>query len=168
MGRHSMISLGTQKTTHFRGVKEKVDPRWFEANMFSAFGTKHFAGDLISVIFLLCAFLQDVIAPGLMDKHIECFMLLVKITAIIMSAGDATTAMIIALRAAVDRHARLYCELYWHPKMFKVKWHHLMHLPDDLKRLGKFLSCFPMERKHKPIKGAHGTHLLNTRADNRV
>ena len=36
--------------------------------------------------------------------------------------------------------------------MYKVKWHHLLHLPDDLLRLGKFLSCFPMERKHKSLK----------------
>ena len=41
--------------------------------------------------------------------------------------------------------------------MYKVKWHHLLHLPDDLRRLGKLLSCFPMERKHKEIK----VHMVN-------
>ena len=38
------------------------------------------------------------------------------------------------------------------PKYYKIKWHHLLHLPDDLRRMGKLLSCFPMERKHKDIK----------------
>ena len=74
----------------FPKTQGKVDPRWFKANMFSAFGTKHFASDMISVIFLLSACLQDEIAPGLMDKHIECFMLLVKITVIIMSSGGCS------------------------------------------------------------------------------
>ena len=126
--------------------------------MFSEFGTKHVASDLISMIFLLGAFLQDEIAPGLMDQHIECFMLLVRITSIVMSSGDATPSIIAELRVAVDRHAQLYSELYLHPNMYKVKWHHLIHLPDDLLRLGKFLSCFPMERKHKSIK----VHMVNS------
>ena len=86
------------------------------------------------------------------------FMLLVRITVIVMSAGDATELIIADLTIAVDRHARLYCQLYLDPKMYKVKWHHLMHLPDDLLRLGKFLSCFPMERKHKSLK----VHMVNT------
>ena len=85
-------------------------------------------------------------------------MLLVQITVIVMSSGDATASMIAALRTAVDDHARLYCELYDVPKLFKVKWHHLLHLPDDLKRMGKMLSCFPMERKHKDIK----VHMVNS------
>ena len=93
-----------------------------------------------------------------MDKHIECFMLLVKITVIVMSAGDVSASIIAELRVAVDRHAQLYSVIYLHPKMYKVKWHHLIHLPDDLLRLGKFLSCFPMERKHKSIK----VHMVNS------
>ena len=31
----------------------KVDPRWFDQNKFSTFGTKHFAGDMIAVIYWL-------------------------------------------------------------------------------------------------------------------
>ena len=85
-------------------------------------------------------------------------MLLVNITAIVMSAGDASEPIIAELRDAVDRHVQLYREIYLHPKMYKVKWHHLIHLPDDLLRLGKFLSCFPMERKHTAIT----VHAVNT------
>ena len=87
-----------------------------------------------------------------MDKHIECFMLLVQITIIVMSSGDATASIIAALRVAINRHASIFHELYRDPKHFKVKYHHLLHLADDLLRVGKMLSCFPMERKHKDIK----------------
>ena len=135
-----------------------VQDGWFSDNMFSKTGTKHFAGDMITMILLTGAFLEDEVRHGLMDKHIACFMLLVQITVIVMSSGDATASMIAALRTAVDDHARLYCELYDVPKLFKVKWHHLLHLPDDLKRMGKMLSCFPMERKHKDIK----VHMVNS------
>ena len=93
--------------------------------MFSQFGTKHFAGDMITIVLLMGAFLEDTIAPGLMDKHIECFMLLVRITSIIMSSGDATAPMIDALTVAVDRHASIFHEIYHEPKYFKVKWHEL-------------------------------------------
>ena len=63
-----------------------------------------------------------------MDNHIECFMLLVRITVIVMSAGDATESIIAELTIAIDRHARLYIKLYFDRKMYEVKWHHLMHL----------------------------------------
>ena len=69
-----------------------------------------------------------------------------------MSSGDATASIIAALRVAIDMHSSIFTELYHLPKYYTVKWHHLLHLPDDLRRLGKLLSCFPMERKHKDIK----------------
>ena len=130
----------------------KVNPNWFKETMFSHFGTKHFAGDMISVVLLLGAFLEDEVTPGLMEKHIKCFLLLVVITSIVMSGGDATPSVIAALRIAVDKHAAIYREIYDEPRYYKIKWHHLLHLPDDLRRMGKLLSCFPMERKHKDIK----------------
>ena len=87
-----------------------------------------------------------------MDKHIRCFNYLVQITMIVMAAGDATAPVIAAPKHAIREHAALYSELYPQPRYYKVKWHHLLHLPDDLQRVGKMVSCFPMERKHKDIK----------------
>ena len=69
-----------------------------------------------------------------------------------MSSGDATASVIAALRLAIDKHATIFHDIYHLPKYFKTKWHHLLHLPDDLRRVGKLLSCFPMERKHKDMK----------------
>ena len=54
-----------------------VDERWFRPNMFSQYGTKHFAGAMVTMVLLMGAFLQDEVAPGLMDRFIECFLLLV-------------------------------------------------------------------------------------------
>ena len=130
----------------------KIDPSWFNPNMFSEVGAKHFAGDTITVVFLMGAFLEDIVAPGTMDMHIQCFLLLVQIALIIMSSGDATASVIAALRVAVDNHATLFRKIYLAPRYYKIKWHHLLHLPDDLRRMGKLLSCFPMERKHKDTK----------------
>ena len=107
----------------------KVDANWFKSNMFSHFGTKHFAGDMISMVILMGAFLEDEVALGLMDRHIECFAFLVQITLIIMSSGDATPSVIAALRVAVDNHAVLFRKIYLGPRYYKIKWHHLLHLP---------------------------------------
>ena len=54
------------------------------------------------------AFLEDEVAPGIMDRHIECFALLVHITLIIMSSGDVAPSVIAALRVAVDKHAAIF------------------------------------------------------------
>ena len=93
------------------------------------------------------------IDAGLMDKHIECFQLLVSITVIIMASGDAPASMIGHMRLAINRHALLFRELYTGPRYYKVKWHHLFHLPDDLTRMRNMPSCFPMERKHNSNQG---------------
>ena len=42
---------------------------------------------------------------------------------------------------------------YLAPRYYKVKWHHLFHLPDDLTRMRNMPSCFPMERKHNSNQG---------------
>ena len=53
-------------------------------------------------------------------------------------------------RTAVDAFATLFVILYHH--LVKIKFHHLMHLPEDLRRLGLVLSCFVLERKHRDWK----------------
>ena len=44
-----------------------VDHRWFKSNMFSQYGTKQFAGDMITIVLLMSSFLEDEVAPGIMD-----------------------------------------------------------------------------------------------------
>ena len=75
-----------------------------------------------------------------------------------MASGDATASIIVHLKLATDLHASMYSELYLAPRYYTIKWHHLFHLPDDLKLTGNMLSCFPMERKHNAIK----VHLLHS------
>ena len=97
------------------------------------------------------AFVSRVVAPlGHMADNITCFGLLYKILSILQCTYVLTAEKYAELRRAVDEHHQLFKRLY--PNHIKVKFHHLLHLPEDLQHLGLVLSCFVTERKHRDWK----------------
>ena len=56
------------------------------------------------------------------------------------------------LKRCIDEHHELYKRLY--PEYIKPKWHHMLHMPEDVADLGLLLSCFVTERKHRSVKRA--------------
>ena len=47
-----------------------VEDRWFGSNMFSLTGTKHFAGDMITMVLLMGVLLEDEVGGGVNGKAI--------------------------------------------------------------------------------------------------
>ena len=72
--------------------------------------------------------------------------------------GSWTSTLNASSSSSASPSSSWHLAMHTGPRLYKVKWHHLLHLPDDLKRMGKMLSCFPMERKHKAIK----IHMVNS------
>ena len=129
----------------------KVDPNWFRKDFIKKDGVKHFSNEILIMVPLVFAFLVDVVQPlNVMGEHIECFALLSHILSLLIRTLDMDLATTRLLRDLSDRHRRLFYKLYH--DLIKVKFHHAGHLPDDLRRLGKSLSCFPTERKHRDYK----------------
>ena len=56
------------------------------------------------------------------------------------------------LRFLIKEHMDAMVDLYG--EYIKPKGHHMCHIPDGMEWLGKLLSCFSTERKHKMIKRA--------------
>ena len=112
---------------------------------------KHFSSDVLVMVPLLSSFLVTIIEPlGVLTDNIKCMGLLCRILSILQNHSVVTDAVYKALREAVDEHAVLFVRLYH--SMVKIKFHHLMHLPEDLRRIGHILSCFVTERKHRDWK----------------
>ena len=77
----------------------------------------------------------------------------------IMTLGaDAAAQHAHVLKDVITDHAALYRELY--ADQLKPKFHHLYHITDHVLNLGKLLSCWTTERKHRASKAIAG-HVYN-------
>ena len=121
---------------------------YFKSELISTDHVKHFASDQLGMIPIMYAFLHEKILPlGVLDKNIECWTLLWKIMCV-LRRGDMNDTICQTLRSLIVQHNTLCLELYGNAH-FKVKFHHLYHLPDDMFWLNKIISCFVTERKNK-------------------
>ena len=112
-----------------------------------------FAGEQLSMVPLLLGFLEDVVEPaGKLPEHVQCFKLFAQILDLLATGPTEAATQHARLRTLVLDHHRLYRGLY--PDGIKPKWHHMMHIDEHATSLGKILSCFPTERKHRQVKSA--------------
>ena len=133
----------------------KVNVDWFSVNRIAEKGDqlKSFASEQLSMIPVLYCFLVQVVAPmGIMLEHIRCFKLLRTIVEILSLGPHSAMKHVAELRAVIVEHHTLYKVLY--PGSIKPKWHHLLHVPDNMVYIGVLLSCFVTERKHRTVKNA--------------
>ncbi len=133
----------------------KINLDWFSVNRIAEKGDqlKSFASEQLCMIPLLYCFLAQVVAPmNIMNEHIHCFKLLRTIIEILSLGPKLAMKHVAELRATIVDHHRLYKALY--PGYIKPKWHHLLHVPDNMNYLGVLLSCFVTERKHRTVKNA--------------
>ena len=127
-------------------------PEWFTENFIANDHVKLFASDVLGLCPLLLAFLQDRCSGRVPADHVRCFELLTFMLGLLSGEDDMTGALHAVLAGVIAEHAVLFRRLY--SKFIKVKFHHLVHVPDDLLRLGKVISCFAPERKHKDVKAS--------------
>ena len=126
----------------------RVSNLYFKDELISTDHVKHGASDQLGMIPIMYAFLHEKILPlGVLDKNIECWTLLWKITCV-LRRGDMNDTICQTLRTLIVQHNTLCLELCGDAP-FKVKFHHLYHLPDDMFGLNKIISCFVTERKNK-------------------
>ena len=118
-----------------------------------------FASELLVIIPILCCFLVEAIAPsGRMQRHVACFRLLDRMVKIMTLGADTAAQHAHLMRDVIKDHGALYIELY--RDHIKPKFYHLFHLPDHAMNLGKLLSCWTTERKHRACK-AIAAHVYN-------
>jgi hypothetical protein len=129
----------------------KINGNWFRSKFLAEDHVKHFASDVLAMVPLLTSFLEQIVAPlGVLGEHIKCMQLLNRILSLLQYTYAVSDEWHADLRKTVNDHHALFINLYH--KHIKVKFHHLLHLPDDLHMLGVVISCFVTERKHRDWK----------------
>ena len=114
-------------------------------------GWKGFASELLTIVPMLLSFLNIVVAPmRVMERHIESFRLLDRLLKLFSLGAESSMPHLALIERTIAQHARLFNELY--SSVVKPKAHHIFHIPDHMRNLGRLLSCFVTERKHRSVK----------------
>ena len=126
----------------------KVSDLVFQESLIDSDHVRHFASDVLVMVWLMHAFLSEKIAHrNMIPDHIKCFSLLYDIMTMLRRGGPSTTR----LREKIVAHGVLFVRLFGNDAV-KIKFHHLYHLPGDIEWMGTWLTCFVFERKHYDLK----------------
>lgn len=112
-----------------------------------------FAGIMLTLMPILSCFLDEVIDDSHpLHEKATCFKQLNQIIGILSFGPDHVMAYIDVLRTLIRDWAALFCRVFAF-NCVKPKFHHfVIHCLDDAVRVGKLLSCFVTERKHRQTK----------------
>jgi hypothetical protein len=125
---------------------------WFSNKFLTSENVKYFVAELLLVIDLVYTFLEFWNIAAKLPLHVRCFELVRSIIGCCChGAVEVTRSRYEELRRMVDEHADLFVRLYGE-EACKPKFHHLLHLPDNLRWLGKVIGCLAGERKHRRAK----------------
>ena len=131
----------------------KVQRTWITENRLHDDNLASFASTVLALLVILNCFLNDVVKPtGQLSDHILCFGFLVEIVDILRMGTEGAALHVDRLTRLIDLHNQLFIVLYEFG--VKSKFHHLHHIVDHINWIGKCLSCFVTERKHRSSKSS--------------
>lgn len=155
--RHVSIDVIHTYTHQFRLPKVRggsVPKEFFTMKSLGDHTMKHFASEQLTMIPLFNAFLQDIMRSlKVMPHHIQSFALLEELVALLSLGADKSMAHINRIEQLIYHHGIFYKALYGESQC-RPKFHHLYHIPDNMRTVTKLISCFVLERKHRATKDA--------------
>jgi len=136
-----------------------VNADWFTARRLGHREEKHsfrgFASELLTIVPILRVFLDLVVAPtGVLTQEVASFRLLDDLLRFLSLGADRAVEYIEQIERTIRDHAVAFKASY--PDFIKPKYHHLFHIVDHMRSLGRLLDCFVTERKHRTAKATAG------------
>ena len=154
----TVAQLQRQQVEHRRSTIERSSPTLQESaevlsQLAHPINVRSFASEQLCMLPILHRFLIDVVQPlEIMADEIRCFSLLVRIVSLLSLGPEQSVQHTAAIEKSIVDHHTLYSRVY--PGQIRPKWHHLLHIPDNMRHAGRLLSCFVTERKHRVVKSA--------------
>ena len=128
----------------------KVQDEWLEKKRIKKRSLHAFASIVLHLVPCLSLFLQIYDVGSKLPEEVECFLMLDQIFGILCLGPSRSLQYIDRLQALFIGHHRLFSKLY--PNDVKPKLHHMHHIVDSMKQVGRLLACFVTERKHRILK----------------
>lgn len=153
----SQMNIGLDHITDFAALCH-YPSKWGKLDK-SAFGEARlknttissFASTILTMVVVFHMFLEKFVADVLPDVF-AAFTDLHHIMGIFRMGSEDSMKHIDTLRKLIKRHMKEFVRLYG--TNVKPKAHHLFHVIDGMEWLGRLLSCFVTERKHRDVKRA--------------
>ena len=109
-----------------------------------------FASTISTMVQVFHMFLEDFVGDA-MPEVVAAFTLLHHIVGILRMGPEDAVRHADTLTNLMSRHLEAIVKLY-SDAILKPKAHHLFHVVDGMLFVGKLLSCFVTERKHREVK----------------
>ena len=128
----------------------KPNANWLNDNRIKKTKIVSFSSIILNLLPILYLFLTKFCTsdPELADV-LRCFTLLCTICGVLAAGPDEAPKHVAVLRRMMVEYHTLVVAMCFH---LKPKIHHMHHILDGMVWLGKLLSCFVCERKHRTIK----------------
>ena len=130
----------------------KLEKDAFAPGRLKAETVTSFSSIMVTMVTVL-HFFVDIFASTQIPDEFLCFTKLHHIIGILRMGPEDAMAHVQDLRTLIGQHLESFNRLY-NDVGIKPKMHHLFHVPDGMDWIGKLLSCFVTERKHKMVKKA--------------
>ena len=130
----------------------KVHPNWLGDSRLKSHTMSSFASIMLSILPCMCLFLAEFDIASRMPDHVSCFHELCWIISLLQTGPERAMRFTSTLRDLIASHHRKFWLLY--ASGIKPKIHHAHHIVDGMVAVGKCLSCFVTERKHRSVKAA--------------
>ena len=128
----------------------KTHADWLKDSRIKLHTLTSFSGIILTVMPILFLYMQSFCSDdSRLTKHMELVTLAHYVCGILATGSDMPMKYIGTLRELVRNLHKQFVELY---DTIKPKLHHLHHVLDTMEWVGKSLSCFVTERKHRTVK----------------
>ena len=130
----------------------KVHKEWLGKNRVNPTTLKSFSNIILHLVPIISLFLDKFCSEDAeLATVCRCFKLLYMILGVFSAGTEVATRFKDQLESMLEEFHRLYAGAC--PSV-KPKLHHMRHITDGMAWLGKLLSCFVTERKHRDIKAS--------------
>ncbi len=128
----------------------KPDASWLSKKRVKTYTINSFSGIVLNILPIVYLFLEKFCSrdPDLVDVF-RLFQLMHTICGVLSSGSEQPTRHADALRRMMEGFHTIYALI---ADSCKPKLHHMHHIIDGMVWLGKLLSCFVCERKHRTVK----------------
>lgn len=128
----------------------KADPRWFYDVRFNGSSYSSFSNVVLNVVPILYLFFEAFCVHDVRLNEVGRYLrLLYMILGVLASGPDEAPHHCDVLRRSMSSFHAMHAKL---SDDFKPKMHHMHHIVDGMQWLGKCVSCFVCERKHRHVK----------------
>ncbi len=128
----------------------KVSDAWFAPRRLRDTTIASFASIVLSMVPILVLFIRKFDIREVLPSQVECFEQLHIIIGLFRLGAEGAVRHADQLRARIAHFHALFANVW--PVYARPKLHHLHHVLDGMAFIGKLLSCFVTERKHRETK----------------